>query len=489
MSLLHKSIKELEEMLEANEITAEELTQASFERIKEVDADIHAFLTLNEEQAIQLAKALDGQNDSKNGLYGIPNGLKDNIVTKELRTTAGSKMLAEFDKPLYDATVVQKLADAKSVTVGKLNMDEFAMGSSNENSYFKSTRNPWNTDYVPGGSSGGPAAAVSAGAIKFALASDTGGSIRQPAAFCGVVGMKPTYGLVSRFGLVAFASSLDQIGPITQTVEDNARVLEVIAGHDKHDASSMNKDVPSYTENMNGNVKGMKIAVPKEYLGDGVSEEVRDAIKQALKVYESLGATWEEVSLPHSQYADAAYYIISSAEASASLARYDGVRYGYRSDEPKNMLDMYKQSRSEGFGNEVKRRIMLGTHALSSGYYDVYYDKARKVRTLIKQDFESVFEMYDCIVGPTTPTPAFKIGEKMKDPLTMYANDILTIPVNLAGVPGMSIPCGFSKDGLPIGLQVIGNYFDEATVYRAAHAFEQATDHHTKRPELGGESK
>ncbi|HLR03325.1 MAG TPA: Asp-tRNA(Asn)/Glu-tRNA(Gln) amidotransferase subunit GatA [Virgibacillus sp.] len=489
MSLLHKSIKELEEMLEANEITAEELTQASFERIKEVDADIHAFLTLNEEQAIQLAKALDGQNDSKNGLYGIPNGLKDNIVTKELRTTAGSKMLAEFDKPLYDATVVQKLADAKSVTVGKLNMDEFAMGSSNENSYFKLTRNPWNTDYVPGGSSGGPSAAVSAGAIKFALASDTGGSIRQPAAFCGVVGMKPTYGLVSRFGLVAFASSLDQIGPITQTVEDNARVLEVIAGHDKHDASSMNKDVPSYTENMNGNVKGMKIAVPKEYLGDGVSEEVRDAIKQALKVYESLGATWEEVSLPHSQYADAAYYIISSAEASASLARYDGVRYGYRSDEPKNMLDMYKQSRSEGFGNEVKRRIMLGTHALSSGYYDVYYDKARKVRTLIKQDFESVFETYDCIVGPTTPTPAFKIGEKMKDPLTMYANDILTIPVNLAGVPGMSIPCGFSKDGLPIGLQVIGNYFDEATVYRAAHAFEQATDHHTKRPELGGESK
>lgn len=489
MSLLHKSIKELEEMLAANEITAEELVDASLARIKEVDADIHAFLTLNKEQAIQSAKDVDGHNGSKQGLFGIPNGLKDNIVTKGFRTTAGSKMLAHFDEPLYDATVVRKLADAKSVTVGKLNMDEFAMGSSNENSYFKPARNPWNTDYVPGGSSGGPAAAVSAGAIKFALASDTGGSIRQPAAFCGVVGMKPTYGLVSRFGLVAFASSLDQIGPITQTVEDNARVLEVIAGHDKHDASSMKKDVPNYSESMTGDVKGMKIAVPKEYLGDGVSEEVKDAVKQALKVYESLGATWEEVSLPHSKYADAAYYIVSSAEASASLARYDGVRYGHRSNQPKNMLDMFKQSRSEGFGNEVKRRIMLGTLALSSGYYDIYYEKARKVRTLIKQDFEAIFETYDCIIGPTTPTPAFKMGEKTEDPLTMYANDTLTIPVNLAGVPGMSVPCGFSENGLPIGMQVIGNYFDEATIYRAAQAFEQATDHHTKRPELGGESK
>lgn len=489
MSLLHKNIKELEKMLGAKETSAEELMEASFARIKEVDGDLNSFITLNEEEAIQMAKELDAGNDTEGALFGIPNGLKDNIVTKGLRTTAGSNMLKNFEDPLYDATVVKRLKDAKSVTAGKMNMDEFAMGSSNETSYFKPVRNPWNTDYVPGGSSGGSAAAVSAGAIKFALASDTGGSIRQPAAFCGVVGMKPTYGLVSRFGLIAFASSLDQIGPITKTVEDNARVLEVIAGHDAHDSTSVPEEVPVYTENLTGDVKGLKIAVPSEYVGEGVSQEVKDAIMRALKVYESLGATWEEVSMPHSKYATAAYYIISSAEASANLARYDGVRFGHRSDKSENMMDMFKQSRSEGFGDEVKRRIILGTFGLSAGYYEDYYEKALKLRTLIKQDFIDIFDEYDVIIGPTTPTTAFKIDAKMDDPLTMYTNDVLTIPVNLAGVPGISIPCGFSEQGLPLGMQIIGDFFDERTVYRAAHAYEQATEHHTKQPALGGGSK
>jgi aspartyl-tRNA(Asn)/glutamyl-tRNA(Gln) amidotransferase subunit A len=357
------------------------------------------------------------------------------------------------------------------------------MGSSTENSGFQLTRNPWDLERVPGGSSGGSAAAVAAGEVPFALGSDTGGSIRQPAAFCGVVGLKPTYGRVSRFGLVAFASSLDQIGPITRTVEDNAYLLQVIAGLDPMDSTSANVEVPNYVEALTGDIKGLKIAVPKEYLGEGVSEEVRQSVLDALKVLEKLGATWEEVSLPHSKYALATYYLLSSSEASANLARFDGVRYGYRTDNAKNLIDMYKQTRSEGFGNEVKRRIMLGTFALSAGYYDAYYKKAQKVRTLIKQDFEKVFEKYDVIIGPTTPTPAFKIGEKTHDPLTMYANDILTIPVNLAGVPGISVPCGF-VNGLPVGLQIIGKHFDESTIYRVAHAFEQATDYHKQKPAL-----
>ncbi len=319
--------------------------------------------------------------------------------------------------------------------------------------------------------------------MPFALGSDTGGSIRQPAAFCGVVGLKPTYGRVSRYGLVAFASSLDQIGPITRTVEDNAYLLQVISGLDPMDSTSANVDVPDYVSALTGDIQGLKIAVPKEYLGEGVSDEVRQSVLQALKVLESLGATWEEVSLPHSKYALATYYLLASSEASANLARFDGVRYGYRTDNAKSLMEMYKQTRSEGFGNEVKRRIMLGTFALSSGYYDAYYKKAQKVRTLIKQDFENVFEKYDVIIGPTTPTPAFKIGEKTSDPLTMYANDILTIPVNLAGVPGISIPCGF-VDGLPVGLQIIGKHFDESTIYRVAHAFEQATDYHKQKPTL-----
>lgn len=378
---------------------------------------------------------------------------------------------------------MERLNEAGAITIGKLNMDEFAMGSSTENSGFQLTRNPWDLERVPGGSSGGSAAAVAAGEVPFALGSDTGGSIRQPAAFCGVVGLKPTYGRVSRFGLVAFASSLDQIGPITRTVEDNAYLLQVIAGLDPMDSTSANVEVPNYVEALTGDIKGLKIAVPKEYLGEGVAEEVRQSVLDALKVLEKLGATWEEVSLPHSKYALATYYLLASSEASANLARFDGVRYGYRTDNAKNLIDMYKQTRSEGFGNEVKRRIMLGTFALSAGYYDAYYKKAQQVRTLIKQDFEKVFEKYDVIIGPTTPTPAFKIGEKTHDPLTMYANDILTIPVNLAGVPGISVPCGF-VNGLPVGLQIIGKHFDESTIYRVAHAFEQATDYHKQKPAL-----
>ncbi|QHS24194.1 Asp-tRNA(Asn)/Glu-tRNA(Gln) amidotransferase subunit GatA [Virgibacillus sp. MSP4-1] len=487
MSLFDFSIKELQEKIHNNEIKVQDLVDEAYQRISDVDDEVKAFLTLNEEEARQQAKELDESDaTAEEKLFGLPAGVKDNIVTKGLRTTCGSQFLDNFNDPLYNATVVDKLNQAKSVTIGKLNMDEFAMGSSNENSSYFTTRNPWNTDYVPGGSSGGSAAAVASGEVLYALGSDTGGSIRQPAAFCGVVGLKPTYGRVSRFGLVAFASSLDQIGPVTRTVEDNARVLEVISGHDKMDSTSANVDVPNYSEALTGDVKGLKIAVPKEYLGEGVNKEVRDSILEALKKYEELGAEWEEVSLPHSKYAVATYYLIASSEASANLARFDGVRYGVRADNAKSMMDMFKESRSQGFGEEVKRRIMLGTFALSSGYYDAYYKKAQQVRTLIKQDFDKVLEEYDVIMGPTTPTPAFKIGEQIEDPLTMYANDILTIPVNLAGVPGISIPCGFSPEGLPIGLQIIGKHFDESTVYRAAHAFEQATDYHKQKPALGG---
>ncbi|THE10491.1 Asp-tRNA(Asn)/Glu-tRNA(Gln) amidotransferase subunit GatA [Bacillus timonensis] len=485
MSLFDHKVSELHSLLHKKEISVSDLVDESFKRINAVDDKVQAFLTLNEENARDYAKQLDealGNSDALGLLFGMPIGVKDNIVTKGLRTTAASKILENFD-PIYDATAVQKLQKAQTVTVGKLNMDEFAMGSSNENSGFMVTKNPWDLDHVPGGSSGGSAAAVAAGEVFFSLGSDTGGSIRQPAAFCGVVGLKPTYGRVSRFGLIAFASSLDQIGPLTRTVEDNAYLLQAISGVDPMDSTSANVDVPNYVSALKGDVKGLKIAVPKEYLGEGVNEEVRQSVLDSLKVLEGLGATWEEVSLPHSKYALATYYLLSSSEASANLARFDGVRYGYRTDNAENLIEMYKQTRSEGFGDEVKRRIMLGTFALSSGYYDAYYKKAQKVRTLIKKDFEDVFEKYDVIIGPTTPTPAFKIGENMDDPLTMYANDILTIPVNLAGVPGISVPCGFSN-GLPLGLQIIGKHFDESTIYRVADAFEKATDHHKQKPQL-----
>ncbi|RLQ93749.1 Asp-tRNA(Asn)/Glu-tRNA(Gln) amidotransferase subunit GatA [Falsibacillus albus] len=486
MSLFDHKVSELHELLHKKEISVSDLVSESYQRIGAVEDQVKAFLTLDEERARQKAKELDaklGTDESKGLLFGMPIGIKDNIVTNDLRTTCGSKILENFN-PIYDATVINKLHAAETVTIGKLNMDEFAMGSSTENSGFQKTRNPWNLETVPGGSSGGSAASVAAGEVLFSLGSDTGGSIRQPAAFCGVVGLKPTYGRVSRFGLVAFASSLDQIGPITRTVEDNAYLLQAISGLDPNDSTSANVDVPNFAESLTGDVKGLRIAVPKEYLGEGVSEETRQSVMSALKVLEGLGATWDEVSLPHSKYGVATYYLLASSEASANLARFDGVRYGYRSPNAENLMELYKKTRSEGFGEEVKRRIMLGTFALSSGYYDAYYKKAQQVRTLIKKDFEDVFENYDVIVGPTTPTPAFKIGEKIDDPLTMYANDILTIPVNLAGVPGISVPAGLSSTGLPLGLQIIGKHFDESTVYRVAHAFEQATDFHTQKPGL-----
>ena len=485
MSLFDRKVSELHVLLQNKEITVSDLVDESYKRIQEVDDKVQAFLTLDEENARNTAKKLDekiGTDESRGLLFGMPIGVKDNIVTKDLRTTCASKILENFD-PIYNATVVDQLHKAETITIGKLNMDEFAMGSSTENSYYKKTKNPWNLETVPGGSSGGSAASVAAGEVLFSLGSDTGGSIRQPAAFCGVVGIKPTYGRVSRSGLVAFASSLDQIGPITRTVEDNAYLLQAIAGLDPMDSTTANIEVPNYVEALTGDIKGLKIAVPKEYLGEGVGEEARNSVLEALKVLEKLGAEWEEVSLPHSKYALATYYLLSSSEASANLARFDGVRYGYRSPNAETLIDLYKNSRAEGFGDEVKRRIMLGTFALSSGYYDAYYKKAQQARTLIKKDFEDVFEKYDVIIGPTTPTPAFKVGENISDPLTMYANDILTIPVNLAGVPGISVPCGFAN-GLPLGLQIIGKHFDEALVYRVAHAYEQATDYHKQKPAL-----
>ena len=487
MSLFDHKVSELQQMLQLKEISVRDLVSESYSRIKDVDGKVQAFLTLDEENAWKKADELDAKlarGEAKGPLFGMPIGIKDNIVTKGLRTTCASKILDNFD-PIYDATVMERLQQNETITIGKLNMDEFAMGSSTENSAFQKTANPWDLTAVPGGSSGGSAAAVAAGEVPFSLGSDTGGSIRQPASYCGVVGMKPTYGRVSRYGLVAFASSLDQIGPITRNVEDNAYLLQAIAGIDPMDGTSAHIEVPDFTKALTGDIKGLKIAVPKEYLGEGVSPEVRQSVLDSLKVLESLGASYEEVSLPHSKYALSTYYILSSSEASANLSRFDGVRYGHRTENAENLLEMYKQTRAEGFGDEVKRRIMLGTFALSSGYYDAYYKKAQKVRTLIKNDFEKVFDQYDVIVGPTAPTPAFKMGENTKDPLTMYANDILTIPVNLAGVPGISVPNGFSK-GLPLGLQIIGKHFDESTVYKVAHAFEQATDFHKQKPSLQG---
>nr|WP_207952351.1 Asp-tRNA(Asn)/Glu-tRNA(Gln) amidotransferase subunit GatA [Paenibacillus turpanensis] len=483
--MLDLSLEEIRGKLQKKELRVADLVDASFSRIASVDGKVGAFLTLNEEAAREEARQKDeklASGGERGLLFGLPGGLKDNIVTEGLRTTCASKFL-DNHIPIYDATVVSKLKQAESITVGKLNMDEFAMGGSNENSAYHVVRNPWNLQHVPGGSSGGSAAAVAAGEAYFALGSDTGGSIRQPAAYCGVVGMKPTYGLVSRFGLVAFASSLDQIGPVTKNVEDTAYVLQAIAGYDPHDSTSAKVDIPDYTGALTGNVKGLRIAVPKEYMGEGIDPGVKEAILQALKVLEGLGATWEEVSLPHTEYAVAAYYLLASSEASSNLARFDGVRYGVRAENPNNLLDLYFRSRSEGFGDEVKRRIMLGTYALSSGYYDAYYLKAQKARTLIKQDYDNVLKTYDVIIGPTAPTTAFAIGAQSGDPLTMYLNDICTIPVNLAGLPAISVPCGFSG-GLPVGLQIIGKAFDEMSVLRVAHAYEQSTDHHKQRPPL-----
>ncbi|MGO3732645.1 MAG: Asp-tRNA(Asn)/Glu-tRNA(Gln) amidotransferase subunit GatA [Vagococcus sp.] len=489
MSHLHElSVKELAATIQTKDVSVEEVVKDSFKRIKETEGQIDAFITLNEEKALDMARSLDKADVSTvSPLAGVPIGIKDNIVTKDILTTAASKMLYNFN-PVYDATAVTKLHDAGFIPVGKLNMDEFAMGSTTETSYFKKTKNAWDTTKVPGGSSGGSAAAVAAGQIPVSLGSDTGGSIRQPASFNGIVGMKPTYGRISRFGLIAFASSLDQIGPMTRTVEDNALVLNAISGHDEKDGTSSKKDVPNFTSSLNKEIKGMKIGVPKEFMGEGVHPDVRDAVKKAAATFEQLGAIVEEVSLPHSKHGVEVYYIIASSEASSNLQRFDGIRYGYRSENVTSLDDVYVNSRSEGFGSEVKRRIMLGSFSLSSGYYDAYFKKAGQVRTLIIEDFKRVFSDYDLILGPVSPTVAYDFGADADDPVTAYMRDILTIPLNLAGLPGMSIPGGFSE-GLPIGIQLIGNYFDEETMYQAAHAFEQATEYHTIKPTiLGGKA-
>lgn len=485
MSLFENTLPELHNRLNSKDVSVTDLVDEAMKNIAAREEQVKAYLTIDEEGARASARRLDDMlaaGAERGLLFGLPTGLKDNIVTKGLRTTCASQFLRNFD-PVYNAAIVQKLNVADAVILGKMNMDEFAMGGSNENSSFYPTRNPWDLERVPGGSSGGAAAAVAAGEAYFTLGSDTGGSIRQPASYCGVVGLKPTYGLVSRFGLVAFASSLDQIGPITKNVEDSAYVLQAIAGYDAMDSTSAKVDVPDYVAHLTGDVQGLRIAVPKEYLGEGVNSRVRERVLEALQKLEGMGAVWEEVSLPHTEYAVATYYLLASSEASSNLARFDGVRYGVRADHPENLLDLYHQSRTRGFGPEVKRRIMLGTYALSSGYYDAYYLKAQKVRTLIKRDFDQVFEKYDVIVGPTAPTPAFKLGAQVDDPLTMYLNDILTIPVSLAGIPAISIPCGLAE-GLPIGLQIIGKPFDEGLVLRVAHAFEQNTEFHKQRPQL-----
>ncbi len=484
MTLLNKSAAELQSLLHSRELSVKELTEESLARIAKMDESLQAFLSTNDTNALAKAEELDKQPlEGRGPLFGLPIGLKDNIVTKGINTTAGSKMLDGF-VPVYDATVVEKLNEAGMVVVGKLNMDEFAMGSTTENSAFQKTHNPWNLDHVPGGSSGGSAAAVAAGEVPFALGSDTGGSVRQPAAFCGVVGMKPTYGRVSRFGLVAYASSLDQIGTITRNVEDNALLLGAISGLDPKDSMTSPQEVPDFQAALTGDVKGLKIGVPKEYLGEGVSEEVKKAVQEALQTLQSLGAEWEEVSLPNLQYAAEAYYVIATSEATSNLARFDGIRYGHSAEDVHDLEELYARSRSEGFGDEVKKRILFGTYALGAAHHEDVFVKAQKVRTIIAEDFAQAFEKYDVIIGPSSATTAYKIGETNKDPLALYANDMLTVPVNLAGIPAISIPCGFA-DGLPIGLQIIGKHFDEATLYKVAHAFEKATDFHTQTPAIG----
>ncbi|MCQ9210310.1 Asp-tRNA(Asn)/Glu-tRNA(Gln) amidotransferase subunit GatA [Granulicatella seriolae] len=479
-----KTLVDLHEGLRKKEFTSLDLTKETFKAIRDIDPKVEAFLTLNEEAALLQAQAADQKGYSEEvSLQGLPIGIKDNIVTKDLITTAASRMLEDFN-PIYDATVMDKLNEIGAVTVGKLNMDEFAMGGSTETSYFKQTKNPWDLSKVPGGSSGGSAAAVASGQVLASLGSDTGGSIRQPASFTGVVGMKPTYGRVSRFGLIAFASSLDQIGPFTRTVTDNALVLEAISGYDKRDSTSVKQAVPAYHKGLTGDIKGMKIALPKEYFAEGVDKEVQEAVLKAAEQFKALGATVEEVSLPYSRYGIPAYYIIASSEASSNLQRFDGIRYGHRSNKAETLDELYVKSRSEGFGMEVKRRIMLGTFSLSSGYYDAYFKKAGQVRTLIKRDFEQVLSQYDLILGPVSTSTAFGLGEHNDDPISMYMSDLLTVPVNLAGLPGISVPAGFSKEGLPIGIQLIGNYFQEQTIYQAAYAFEQANDYYLQRPSL-----
>lgn len=480
-----KTAHELHSLLTSKKLSSQELAESVFSQIDKTDSKVRAYVTVTREEAIKQAKAADQRlKDNKNitPLTGIPIAVKDNMCTKGIFTTCSSKILANYTAP-YDAEIVTRLKTAGAVILGKTNLDEFAMGSSTENSGMHPTYNPWDTKCVPGGSSGGSAAAVASDCCIMATGSDTGGSIRQPASFCGVVGLKPTYGRISRYGLVAFASSLDQIGPLTKDVTDAAIMLNIMSGYDKKDSTSVDIPVPDYKNSLTDDVKGLKIGVIKELLGDGIDAAVKEAIKSAIKKYEELGAKLEEVSLPSFEYAVATYYLIAPAEASSNLARYDGVKYGHRTKEAKDLISLYYKTREEGFGAEVKRRIMIGTFALSAGYYDAYYLKALKVRTLIKQDFEKAFKKCDVLLSPTAPTPAFKIGEKANDPLSMYLSDIATIPVNLAGLPALSIPCGL-HNGLPIGLQLIGKAFDEGMLLRAAFTFEQNTDWHKAKPKL-----
>ncbi len=471
MELYELTVHELVEKLEKNEITPEEIIKSYSKRIDEKENKINAFVTRTDKEALELSQ----KADRKNSKYaGIPIGIKDNMCTKGVKTTCSSKMLENFVSP-YDATVIEKLNNEGLVSLGKLNMDEFAMGASTEYSAFKITKNPWNLNTVPGGSSGGSAAAVASQMVPWALGSDTGGSIRQPAALCGVVGLKPTYGLVSRYGLVAFASSFDQIGPITKDVEDCAMLLNIIAGHDEKDSTSVEIPKKDYTKSLVKDVKGLKIGVPKEFLGEGINEEVKAKILEAIEEYKKQGAIIEECTLDIANEALAVYYVIACAEASSNLGRFDGIRYGYRTKNYNSLKDIYKNSRSEGFGAEVKRRIILGTYVLSSGYYDAYYKKAQKVRTVLKQEFEKLFEKYDLLITPTSPTVAYEIGTRSTNPLEMYLADLCTVSVNIAGLPGMSIPCGVDKNGMPIGMQLIGKPFDEETLIRTAYTYEQAT--------------
>ena len=483
-NLHYLTLHEARQLLDGRQVSSQELTQAALERVQQVEPRLKAFVTVTCETALERARDADDAiaQGQVSALTGIPMQVKDNMCTRGVATTCSSRMLESFVPP-YDATVVERLHTRGAVVMGKGNMDEFAMGSSTENSAFFPTHNPWDLERVPGGSSGGPAAAVAAGECVYALGSDTGGSIRQPAALCGIVELKPTYGLVSRYGLVAFASSLDQIGPLTRDVTDCAMVLNAIAGHDPRDSTSIPQSAPDYTTTLTGDIRGVRIGVPTEYYGEGIDPEVADTLRKALAKLEELGATVEETSLPHTRYALAVYYILAPSEASTNLARYDGVKYGFSSQETGSMWEAMERTKQHGFGPEVKRRIMLGTYALSAGYYDAYYLKAQKVRTLISREFQEAFQRYDVLVTPTSPTVAFKLGEKVEDPVQMYLSDICTIPVNIAGIPALSLPAGF-VEGLPVGMQIMSRPLGEETILRVAHAYEQATDWHKMRPEL-----
>ena len=478
MEIYELTVHELVDKLESGELTSEEITKSYIDRIKEVDPEVKAYISVMEDEAIEKAREIDKKRkagEKLNKFAGIPIGIKDNMCITGTKTTCSSKMLENFVAP-YDATVIEKLNEEELIYLGKLNMDEFAMGSSTEHSAFFKTHNPWDLNRVPGGSSGGSAAAVAANIAPWTLGSDTGGSIRQPASLCGVVGLKPTYGLVSRYGLVAFASSLDQIGPITKDVTDSAILLNLIVGHDEKDSTTVDMEKKDYTKYLVNDVKGMRIGIPKEYIGEGINEEVKQAILDVAKKYEEMGAIVEDCSFEYGKYATSVYYIIADAEASSNLGRFDGIRYGYRTENFNNLKDIYKNSRSEGFGPEVKRRIMVGTYVLSSGYYDAYYKKAQKVRTVITNAYNELFKKYDVLLTPTSPITAFKIGEKSNNPLEMYLADICTVPVNIAGLPGMSIPCTLDSNGLPIGFQLIAKQFNEEVLFRAAYTYEQNTN-------------